>query len=114
VTVSNGVIDSANFTVRLELLAWIGSVDLDESLHNAFEGGLLGTDWDSDQCFEPPLKKLEVSIGKDEGGYVSFQSNPMQKASSVADLMNTYFENGICNFIGNEHGPEAFVEEIPS
>jgi len=38
----------------------------------------------------------------------------MQKASSVADLMNTYFKNEICNFIGNEHGSKAFVEEIRS
>jgi len=28
--------------------------------------------------------------------------------------MNTHFENDFCNFIGNEHGPEAFVEEIRS
>jgi len=73
VTVSNGVIDSANFTLCLELLAWIGCVDLDESLQNAFEGGLLSTDWDSDQRYKLPLGKLEVSISRDEDGYVSFR-----------------------------------------
>ncbi|MGY2894512.1 hypothetical protein [Deinococcus sp. UYEF24] len=85
-TVSNGVIDSPNFILCLELLAWVGQVEMDESLRDAVEGGLLDTDWDSDRRFELPLGRLEISVAKDEESYVSVQVKSAQADIQAVEL----------------------------
>ena len=85
-TVSNGIVDSANFVLCLELLAWVGQVELDESLRDAFEGGLLDTDWESGRRYELPLGGLEISVAKDEESYVSVQVKPAQVDIQAVEL----------------------------
>lgn len=85
-TVSNGIVDSANFIFCLELLAWVGNVELNESLRDAFEGGLHDTDWESDRRYELPLGGLEVSIAKDDAGYISIQVKSAQAEIQAVEL----------------------------
>ncbi len=84
--VLTGVIDSHSFIPCLELLAWVGDVQLDEELRDALQGGLLNTDWDSDRRYELPLCGLEVSVARDDEGYVAFRVTYPQEDIQTVEL----------------------------
>ena len=85
-TVSNGIVDSVNFIPCLELLAWVGQVELDESLRDAFEGGLLATDWEAGRRFELALGSFEIRVAKDEEGYISVQVTSAQVDTQAVEV----------------------------
>ena len=85
-TVSNGIVDSVNFIPCLELLAWVGQVELDESLRDAFEGGLLATDWEAGRRFELALGSFEIRVAKDEEGYIAVQVTSAQVDTQAVEV----------------------------
>jgi hypothetical protein len=87
VNVSNGLVAiPENFIPCLELLAWAADAKLDESLIDAFEGGLLGTDEDADRWYELPWGNIEVAIARNVEGYIFFQVKSNDKDTPVVEL----------------------------
>ena len=75
-----------NFIPCLELLVWAADAALDESLIDAFEGGLLETDHDADRWYELPWGNIEVAVARDVESYIYFRVKSDDEDTPVVEL----------------------------